>query len=173
VSVELRAGPLDVAEAMQMVRHRGAGALVVFVGVVRDRNEGRAVRRLDYEAYEGMARAEMGRVLAEVAAEHPGVRLAALHRVGALAVGETAVVCAASAPHREEAFTACRACIDGIKQRAPIWKREHGPGGGVWVGWDGAPAAEPTVTRSRSSDCPPRAATRPCRRACRRRPPDR
>jgi len=63
------------------------------------------------------------------------VRLAAVHRVGALVVGDAAVVCAASAVHRGEAFRACQALIDGIKGRAPIWKREHGPDGPYWVGW--------------------------------------
>jgi molybdopterin synthase catalytic subunit len=66
------------------------------------------------------------------------VRLAALHRIGSLAVGDLAVICAAGAPHRGEAFKACRALIDRIKQRVPIWKREHGPDGPYWVGWEDA-----------------------------------
>jgi molybdopterin synthase catalytic subunit len=82
-----------------------------------------------------MAVAEMNRIAAEIATELPGVRLSAQHRVGALRVGEAAVVCAASAPHRGEAFRACRLLIDRIKARVPIWKREHGPEGARWVGW--------------------------------------
>jgi len=69
------------------------------------------------------------------------VRLAAFHRVGSLGVGEVAVVCAASAPHRDEAFRACRLMIDRLKERVPIWKREHGPDGPHWVGWQDARCA--------------------------------
>jgi molybdopterin synthase catalytic subunit len=76
-------------------------------------------------------------VLEEVAAAHPGARLAAQHRVGSLAVGDAAVVVAASAPHRAEAFAACRAAIDTLKERVPIWKREWSPSGdSSWVGWE-------------------------------------
>jgi molybdopterin synthase catalytic subunit len=80
----------------------------------------------------------MNRVAAGIAAELPGVRLAVTHRTGALAVGDVAVVCAASAPHRGEAYQACRALIDRVKSRVPIWKREHGPEGAWWVGWEDA-----------------------------------
>jgi molybdopterin synthase catalytic subunit len=85
-----------------------------------------------------MARREMESIANELAAESPGVRLAALHRVGALEVGDLAVVCAVSAAHREQAFAVCRAFIDRIKARVPIWKREHGPAGPHWVGWKDA-----------------------------------
>lgn len=132
---ELSSGPLSVERVIAAVAHPGAGGIDVFVGVVRDHNDGRAVARLDYEAYATMAVAEMRRVAEEVAAEVEGVRLAAAHRVGSLGVGDIAVVCAASAVHRAEAFRACRLLIDGIKARAPIWKREHGPDGPYWVGW--------------------------------------
>jgi molybdopterin synthase catalytic subunit len=122
-----------------LVRRPGAGAIAVFEGTVRDVNEGRAVVQLEYEAYEAMALAEMERIAGEIEAEHGGeVRVAARHRIGALAVGDVAVVCAASAPHRGEAFDACRALIDRIKERVPIWKREHGPDGAYWVGWEDA-----------------------------------
>jgi molybdopterin synthase catalytic subunit len=130
--------PLDVAEAMAAVSAPDIGGVDVFVGAVRDHNQGRAVTRLEYHAYVSMAEKEMQRIAEEVAAEIPGVRLAALHRVGALGVGDIAVVCAAGAPHRGEAFAACRALIDRIKQRVPIWKREHGPDGPYWVGWEDA-----------------------------------
>jgi molybdopterin synthase catalytic subunit len=82
-----------------------------------------------------MAEAEMGRIGREIEREIEGSRVAVVHRVGSLVVGELAVVCAASAPHRAEAFAACRALIDRIKARVPIWKREHGPDGAAWVGW--------------------------------------
>jgi molybdopterin synthase catalytic subunit len=136
--VAIRATAPSVDEAVAAVSHEGAGAVSVFVGVVRDRNEGRPVVALEYEAYVSMAEAEMRRIAEELAAEIPGVRVAAVHRRGRLAVGDVAVVCAASAPHRGEAFHACRALIDRIKARVPIWKREHGPDGAYWVGWEDA-----------------------------------
>lgn len=126
---------LDVGEAVRAVSHAGAGAVATFLGVVRAENEGLPVTRLDYEAYVPMAEAEMARIAAGIADEIPGVRLAALHRTGSLVVGELAVVCAASAPHRAEAFAACRLLIDRIKHDVPVWKREHGPDGAYWVGW--------------------------------------
>jgi molybdopterin synthase catalytic subunit len=129
---------LEVAPVLGAVSHAGAGAVDVFLGVVRDTNEGRAITRLDYEAYATMAVKEMERVANEIATEMPGVKLAAVHRVGELSVGELAVVCAASAAHRTEAFTACRKLIDGIKARVPIWKREWGPDGPYWIGWQDA-----------------------------------
>jgi len=130
--------PLDLGRLVAEVSHAGAGGVATFLGVVRDHNEGRAVTLLEYEAYGTMAEAELGRILGEIAAELPGVRVAAMHRVGALGVGDAAVACAASAPHRGEAFAACRALIDRIKARLPIWKREHGPEGPYWVGWEDA-----------------------------------
>jgi molybdopterin synthase catalytic subunit len=136
--VDLRETTLSVDEAMAAVAHTGAGATVTFVGNVRDVNDGRAVTLLEYEAYASMARAEMERICEEVEREIPATRVAAFHRVGALAVGDAAVVCAASAPHRAEAFRACRMLIDLIKSRVPIWKREHGPDGPYWVGWEDA-----------------------------------
>lgn len=126
---------LSVDAAIEAVSHPGAGAVVVFLGTVRDVNDGHAVTRLDYEAYGTMAVAEMRRIADEIAAEVPGLRLAALHRVGSLSVGDIAVVCAASAPHRGEAFRGGRRLIDAIKARVPVWKREWGPDGPYWVGW--------------------------------------
>jgi molybdopterin synthase catalytic subunit len=135
VRADVRESPLDVAEAVALVAHPGAGGIDVFVGVVRDENDGRAVVKLEYQAYASMAKAEMQRIAEELEKELPGVRVAAIHRVGSLVVGDVAVVCAASAPHRGEAFRACRLLIDRIKERVPIWKREHGPEGAYWVGW--------------------------------------
>lgn len=133
--VDVRDAPLSLDEVSQAVARPGAGAVVTFAGVVRDESEGRTVTRLEYQAYESMAKREIEAICDEIEAEIAGVRVAALHRVGSLAVGETAVVCAASAPHRGEAFRACRALIDRIKERVPIWKREFGPDGASWVGW--------------------------------------
>ena len=133
--LDIRQDAISSDEAVREVSHAGAGGIATFLGIVRDKNEGRAVVKLEYQAYLPMARAELQRIAEEIEKEIPGVRLAALHRVGALAVGDIAVVCAASAPHRGEAFRACRLLIDRIKERVPIWKREHGPEGAWWVGW--------------------------------------
>lgn len=141
---QVRAEPLSVEECVRSVAHAGAGGIDVFIGAVRDASEGRAVTVLEYEAYVPMAEREMAAIVAEIEKEIPGARLAALHRTGRLVVGDVAVVCAASAPHRQEAFDACRALIDRIKARVPVWKREHGPDGPYWVGWEDARcAAEP------------------------------
>jgi molybdopterin synthase catalytic subunit len=138
----LRREALSLDEAVAHVKHAGAGAVCLFLGAVRDHNEGRAVVKLEYEAYAAMALAEMRRIAEELGAATPGLRLAVLHRTGSLAIGDTAVVCAASAPHRGEAFAACRALIDRVKARVPIWKREHGPEGAYWVGWEDARCVE-------------------------------
>lgn len=140
--IELRVDPFALEEVVRAVSHPGAGAVATFLGVVRDLNEGLAITRLDYEAYGPMAVREMRRIANGIAAEIGGVRLAALHRVGELRVGDVAIACAASAPHRAEAFDACRALIDRIKADVPIWKREHGPDGAYWVGWKDARCGE-------------------------------
>jgi len=134
----IRAEPLSVDECIRAVSHPGAGGIDVFIGVVRDTNEGHAVTLLEYEAYASMAEKEMERIFAEIRGEVPGAKVAALHRIGPLSIGDVAVVCAASAPHRDEAFRACRLLIDRIKQRVPIWKRERGPDGTAWIGWQDA-----------------------------------
>ncbi|MCA9528529.1 MAG: molybdenum cofactor biosynthesis protein MoaE [Myxococcales bacterium] len=120
----IRSTPLSVDEALAAVRHRSAGGVALFIGVVRDHADGKAVSRLDYEAHPELAEPAMRRVLDETATAHPQARLAAVHRVGALEIGDAAVIVAASAPHREEAFAACRAAIDAIKETVPIWKKE-------------------------------------------------
>ena len=125
--------PLDPAALLAEARRGGDGGLTVFVGVVRDHNEGRAVTEMEYEAYEPMAEREMERIEADLGLRFPEVRLLMRHRIGRLRVGEVAVVVVASAPHREEAFAACRAGIEEIKARVPVWKREWGPDGSVWV----------------------------------------
>jgi molybdopterin synthase catalytic subunit len=108
--------------------------VVTFTGVVRAQNRGLAVERLEYEAYTEMAEQVMRALCDEIEAELPGARLAVEHRVGTLGVGDVAVVIAAAAPHRAEAFTACRAMIDRLKDRVPIWKKEITPDGATWIG---------------------------------------
>jgi molybdopterin synthase catalytic subunit len=139
--VHIGSEPLSVDTAIALVARAGAGGIAVFLGTVRDVNDGRAVACLEYEAYASMAGAEMDRIRAEIEAEIPEVQVAALHRVGSLSVGDISVICAASAPHRSEAFRACRLMIDRLKARVPIWKREHGPDGPYWVGWEDARCA--------------------------------
>ena len=131
--------PLDPSALLAEARRDGDGGLTLFVGVVRNSADGRAVTEMEYEAYEPMAEKEMERIEADLAVRFPEVRLVIRHRVGRLLVGEVAVVVAASAPHREEAFAACRAGIEEIKVRVPVWKREWGPDGSVWVDPGGAP----------------------------------
>lgn len=130
--------PLSLERAVADVSHPSAGGVATFLGAVRDHNDGREVVLLEYEAYAPMAESELANIFAELSAELPGVRVSAYHRIGPLHVGDAAVVCAASAPHRGEAFAACRELIDRIKSRLPIWKREHGPDGPAWVGWEDA-----------------------------------
>lgn len=138
MKIDIREEPLSTDEALAHVRRPGAGGIAVFLGVVRDESRGRVVTKLEYSAYTSMAKREMEAIALEIEREIEGVRVCALHRIGALVVGDTAVVCAASAPHRGEAFRACRALIDRIKERVPIWKREIGPDGSSWVGWEDA-----------------------------------
>jgi MoaE-MoaD fusion protein len=132
--VRLSEEALSTDEAIRSVGHAGAGGVCVFLGIVRNENEGRVVTHLEYEAYGSMAIREMEAIAAALEAATPGVRVAIQHRIGRLSIGEPAVVIAASAPHRAEAFAACRAAIDRLKERVPIWKREHGPAGISWVG---------------------------------------
>ena len=134
VLAEIRDTPLSIDAVYAAVAHASAGGVCLFVGVVRDHAEGKSVGRLDYEHHPKLAEAELRAVLAEVAQEleSEGVRVAAMHRVGQLAVGDLAVVVGASAPHRDAAFRACRFAIDRIKERVPIWKKE----------WDAAGEAQ-------------------------------
>jgi molybdopterin synthase catalytic subunit/molybdopterin converting factor small subunit len=131
---EVRTAPLSIDEVVQAVRHPSAGGIAIFLGVVRDHHEGKAVTRLDYEAYTELANKEMARIVDELVRTHPNTRVAALHRVGELEIGDTAVVIAASAAHRDEAFALCRAAIDRIKASVPIWKKEWAAdGSALWV----------------------------------------
>lgn len=125
--------PLDPAAVIARVSGPDVGGLVVFLGTVRDRARGRGVEKLEYEAYPGMAEREMDAIADEAAARIPGARVAIAHRTGMLAIGEIAVVVAAAAPHRPEAFAACRFAIDVLKERVPIWKKEFADDGAVWV----------------------------------------
>lgn len=122
--VAVRAEPLDLAEVTGAVVDPAAGGVDVFLGMVRDHDGGRDVASLEYVAHP-TAVERLEEVAAEVAAEFGAVAVAAVHRVGPLAVGDIAVICAVSAGHRPEAFAATRALIDRLKQRVPIWKHQH------------------------------------------------
>lgn len=118
---------------LESVRRDGDGGLALFVGVVRNLNEGRRVSKLTYEAYGPMAEREMERIARALSEDFPEAQVSMRHRVGTLTLGDVAVVVAAAAPHREQAFAACRAGIEAIKATVPIWKKEEGPDGSVWV----------------------------------------
>jgi molybdopterin synthase catalytic subunit len=132
---EVREAPLSLDECYAAVVRPEAGGVALFVGTVRNENQGQGVTLLEYQAYAGMAEKELLAIALEIEGELPGTTLACLHRTGALAVGDIAVICAASAPHRGDAFSACRELIDRLKARVPIWKREHGEQGPYWIGW--------------------------------------
>lgn len=130
----LRAAPIDPAEVLAAVDDAGAGGVVSFVGRVRDQDGGRAVTSLEYVAHPE-AEVALRRVADAVAADLPVRALAAVHRVGLLAVGDIAVVVAAAAAHRGEAFVAAQRLIDDLKATVPIWKRqEFATGQDEWVG---------------------------------------
>jgi MoaE-MoaD fusion protein len=109
------------------------GAVVTFLGLVRNHNAGRRVQFLDYEAYEPLALKAFERIASEVQARWPGVRLALHHRTGRLEIGEASVAIAAASPHRADGYGACRYAIERVKQIAPVWKREFFDGGDVWI----------------------------------------
>ena len=112
---------------------RGDGAVVTFLGLVRNHNLGRSVRYLEYEAYEPLAVKAFERIAAEIAGRWPSARLALHHRIGRLEIGEASVAIATRSPHRGDAYAACRYAIERIKQIAPIWKHEFFDGGEVWI----------------------------------------
>jgi molybdenum cofactor synthesis domain-containing protein len=126
--------PLDVEEHARLVARPDAGAVVSFSGVVRDHDDGRKVRALEYSSHPGAPNV-ITRVAAQIAATHPQVQaLAVSHRIGPLAIGDSALACAVSAAHRAEAFAACAALVDEVKLQLPIWKRqEFTDGSEEWV----------------------------------------
>ncbi len=130
---ELRDTPLSVDEVLSAVSDPAAGGISLFVGTVRDHDQGRDVARLGYSAHPSAA-AELRRVAEKVAASFGVTAVAAVHRVGDLAIGDLAVAVAVSCPHRGEAFDACRALIDELKRSVPIWKHQQYAGGdSEWV----------------------------------------
>jgi len=127
--------PIDTRALTARLLRVSDGALVVFEGVVRNHSEGKSVESIFYDAYRPMAEKEIGAIVDEVRRQWPDVAVECLHRLGHLVVGDTSIAIACVSPHRAEAFEACRAMIDRIKQTVPIWKKERTPDGEEWVGW--------------------------------------
>ncbi len=129
----LTRSPIDLPSLLKEARP-GDGAVCVFVGVVRNESGGRETVAIDYEAYGAMAESELARIANGLSRDWPDVRVRIQHRIGRLDVGEASVAVFATAPHRDDAFAACRAAIDRIKTTVPIWKKEIRPDGtGEWV----------------------------------------
>jgi molybdopterin synthase catalytic subunit len=132
--IAVRESELSVDEVRAAVADPAAGGIALFAGAVRDTDHGRGVTGLSYSAHPSAA-AELGRVAEVIAEKYPVIGIAAVHRVGDLAIGDLAVVLAVSCPHRSEAFDACRDLIDILKASVPIWKHQlFDDGGAEWVG---------------------------------------
>ena len=122
---ELTDGPIDIAQAVAAVSGPDRGAVVIFLGTVRDHHAGRPVAKLTYSAYHSMALEGLRRVVADLEAAHENLRAAIVHRLGEVPVGEASVVIAVASPHRAAAYEASRAALERLKAEIPIWKREH------------------------------------------------
>ncbi|HEY4230303.1 MAG TPA: molybdenum cofactor biosynthesis protein MoaE [Thermoanaerobaculia bacterium] len=125
--------PLDLTSLVKEARPSD-GALSLFVGVVRNQNDGRPTIAIEYEAYGTMAEEQIARIVEQLGREFPAARLLVRHRLGRLSVGDASIAIVATSPHRAEAFAVCRAAIDRIKTTVPIWKKEfHPDGSSDWV----------------------------------------
>ena len=125
--------PLSIDEAYAAVRRDDCGAVALFVGAVRDHHDGKKVTRISYSAFKEMAEKEFARIAAEAAARWKIGAVYMAHRTGKLEIGDASVVIAVSAPHRAEAFEACRHAIEALKKLAPIWKEEFYETGKAWI----------------------------------------
>ena len=125
--------PLDVGSVVKRVVGPDVGGIVSFIGTVRDTSRGHSIRHLEYEAYPEMVEREIRKITDDAAQRWPGTRVAVAHRRGRLEIGEIAVVVAAGAPHRGDAFAAARYTIDTLKEQVPIWKKEVTVDGEYWV----------------------------------------
>jgi len=133
--VRVQAGSFDVAAELALVKasSRRVGAVALFVGVVRDYSQGRAVTKIEFERFPGMAEAKLAELRDAAIGRFGLIDLVLVHRYGELLPGDDIVLIAAAAEHRAPAFDACSWCIDELKRSVPIWKKEHAPGGAVWV----------------------------------------
>ena len=125
---------LNLQELVAFVGDPEAGAVATFIGTARNHNEGRKVISLEYEAYSEMAEKELAQLGQKAQKQWKLCRLAIVHRIGPVQIGEASVMIAVSAAHRQDAFAACRFAIEEIKKRVPIWKKEVFEGGEVWLG---------------------------------------
>jgi molybdopterin synthase catalytic subunit len=123
--VHLTWSPILPAEVIELVADSAFGAVALFLGTVRETNEGRSVTGIEYSAYEAMAQAELERITSEARELHDGVRVAVVHRLGELGLGEISVAVVAAHAHRTPALEGMRYVIEALKKRVPIWKREH------------------------------------------------
>lgn len=137
---ELLYRPIDVAAIIRQVRADQDGAIVTFDGFVRNESHSRRTLYLDYEAYEPMAIAKMREIGSHMHQKFAIHRVALVHRLGRLQIGETCVFIAVSAAHRAAAFDACRFAIDTLKRTVPIWKKEYFADGAVWADGELPPA---------------------------------
>ena len=131
--VEITERPIDVRALLDAVNDPGAGATLCFVGTVRDSKNGRRVLGIDYEAYVPMAERELRRIGAEMISRWQSCRVALVHRIGRLEVGEASIAIVVSTPHRAAGFEALRNGIEAVKSQVPIWKKERFEDGEVWV----------------------------------------
>jgi molybdopterin synthase catalytic subunit len=145
---ELVRTAIDPAALVRHVRAGQDGAIVTFDGFVRNESHGRATKYLEYEAYEPMAVAKMREIGAQIHEKFAIHRIAMVHRLGRLEIGETSVFIAVSAPHRAAAFDACRFAIDTLKHTVPIWKKEYFQDGAIWADGEIPPAAPKTELAS-------------------------
>jgi MoaE-MoaD fusion protein len=133
-SFRLSESPLDLDAVVREVETEEAGAIATFIGTTRRRSRGRTVLHLDYEAYAEMAEQVMARLADDLKQRHELCEVAIHHRVGRVGIGETSVVIAVSAPHRQAALAACKEAIDTLKETVPLWKKEVYEGGEEWIG---------------------------------------
>ncbi len=132
--------PISLDALLREVSSAGCGGTCVFLGTVRNGSEERGVTGIEYSGYEEMVEAELGRILADTGERWPGARVAVRHRIGLVPVGAASSGVAVSAPHRAEAFAACRHVIEAVKQRVPVWKKElREDGTATWVDPSGHP----------------------------------
>lgn len=131
--VKVQKDEIRLDELVRDLTHPECGAVLTFLGVVRDHAEGKSVEKIDYSCYEAMAERELDRVVERTMVKHGVPHAALIHRIGMLAVGEASLGVVVSSPHRREAFACGLEIIDELKKTVPIWKREFGPDGASWV----------------------------------------
>lgn len=133
IDIQILDTPLEHATCKKFVEQASAGAVVSFIGNVRNQTKGRKVLYLNFEAYIPMAISEMQKIAQQILADYPAARISMHHRIGQLEIGECAVIISVSTPHRADAFRACQYAIDVLKETVPIWKKEYFEDGEVWV----------------------------------------